>query len=180
MPIKVSVCKGGDVQNWWVPLFLRGREHTAEGIMTGIKRAKGCFTQDWRVWFPFVSDFFFFWSGFYLIMWKALAFECMQISMSRSKTICIWSLDSGCWKARTICRVEIWTWSATAQENGDKSFPGFVEVLYFNSVSLPTLLQAQFTPLLSPKRKGNRGDKDVPRGVTNLYPSGVFKDSHLY
>lgn len=53
----------------------------------------------------------------------------------------------------------------------------FVEVLYLNSVSLPSLFQAQFTPLLSPKRRGNRGDRDAPSRVTNRYPSGVFKDS---
>lgn len=179
MPVEVSICAGGDTQSWWVSA--PDKQARYRGRSNDNNRGKNCFYKDLcrRGLLSLFSRYFCL-SDFYLNMWITHPFLCMQISTCRSKTICVWSLNSGRWKAQTICRVQIWAWSATVQENGDTSSPGFAEVLYFNSVSLPTLLQAKFTPLLSPKRKGNSGDKDVPRGVTNLYPSGVLKDSHLY
>lgn len=37
MPVKVSICAGGDIQNWWVSLFLRSKLDIEEGIITVIE-----------------------------------------------------------------------------------------------------------------------------------------------
>lgn len=168
---------GGDVQNWWVFLSLKSGVDKQEGWTAEIESTellppglKGllslCFA-------------YFCLSAFYLDMWKTVSVHAGFHFQLQDRLHL--KFGFGLWKGRNYLKC--------ANVNVECNCPGdwwyiisrvFVQVLYFNSVSLPSLLQAQFTPLLSPKRKGNRGDRDVPRGVTNLYPSGVFKDSHLY
>lgn len=111
MPIKVSACKGGDVQNRWVSLSLRGGVDTAEGIMTGIKKAKDCFPQDWRVWFPFVSDYYYFFgqvfiwlsekllhfvdADFHVQIQDSSAFEVWFQAVERHKLSAEWKSEHG-------------------------------------------------------------------------------------
>lgn len=122
---------GGDVQNWWVSLSLKSRVDKQEGLMTEIESKeflppglKGLFS----------LCFTFFVCQLFVWICEKLSW-CMQVSISSSKTICIWSLGSGCWKAGIICSVQMWTWSATAQETGDTSSPGFLSRSYILTVS---------------------------------------------
>lgn len=169
---------GADVQNWCVSLSLKSRVDKQEGWMT---------EREQRVAYARTEGFAF--PLFHIFLFVSFLFECVKNCLLPVHASFHFQLQDHLHLKFGFRLLKGRNYLQCANVNVECNCPGdwwyiisrvFVEVLYFNSVSLPSLLQAQFTPLLSPKRKGNRGDRDVPRGVTNLYPSGVFKDSYLY
>lgn len=57
MPVKVSICAGGDIQNWKVSLFLRSKLDIEEGVITVIEEIVAA-TETRGVCFSFFPDIF--------------------------------------------------------------------------------------------------------------------------
>lgn len=142
MLIKISICVGGDVQSQWVSLI--------PPVYLTCTSAAMRETDSKEILPP---GFGFYLSAFYLNMWITVSVHAgFHFQLQDNLHL---KFGFRLLRGRNYLQC--------ANVNVECNCPGdwwyiisrvFVKVLYFSSVSLPSLLQAQFTPLLSPKRKG--------------------------